>query len=137
MNNDGTKINGKTSRAKFSVDHDSVSCNEYAQTNILFSSRKNLFAKNYNENFRDDQSDEITSQDLYQKSRKKYTVVTDFIARTDVTSLSPGKKLCTEEEIKYIHGKVSDAKRPPILGLNPNTISNKKHRWPSGSKNQI
>ena len=55
MNNDGTKINGKTSRAKFSVDHDSVSCNEYAQTNILFSSRKNLFAKNYNENFEDDQ----------------------------------------------------------------------------------
>jgi hypothetical protein len=32
---------------------------------------------------------------------------------------------------------VSDAKRPPLLALDPNTISNKKLRWPSGSKNQI
>jgi hypothetical protein len=44
-----------------------------------------------------------------------------------VTSPSPGKKLYTEEEIKYNHGKVSDANRPPLLVLDPKTISNKKH----------
>jgi hypothetical protein len=54
-----------------------------------------------------------------------------------VASPSPGKKIYTKEKIKYNHGKVSDAIRPPLLALDPDTISNKKHRWPSGSKNQI
>jgi hypothetical protein len=48
-----------------------------------------------------------------------------------VAAPSPGKKLYTEQEIEYNHGKVSDAKRLPFLALDPNTISNKKHRWPS------
>jgi hypothetical protein len=54
-----------------------------------------------------------------------------------VAAPSLGKKLYTEEEIESNHGKVSVAKRPPLLALDPNIIRNKKHRWPSGSKNQI
>jgi len=57
--------------------------------------------------------------------------------KNDMTAPSLGKKIYMEDQIKYNHGKVSDAKRPPLLALDPNTISNKKLWWPSGSKNQI
>ena len=55
----------------------------------------------------------------------------------DMTAPSLGKKKYIEDQTNYNHDKVSVAKRPPLLALDPNTISNKKLRWPSGSKNQI
>jgi hypothetical protein len=51
-----------------------------------------------------------------------------------VTVPSPGKKIYTEEKIKYNHGKASDAKRPPLLTLDPNTSSNKNIDGPADQK---
>jgi hypothetical protein len=74
---------------------------------------------------------------IYSQASLSFNTESVFVDKTDVTAPSPGKKIYMEEQIKYNHGKVSDAKRPPLLALDPNTISNKKHRWPSRSKNQI